>query len=101
MTRDEEAHIRAVGRWFYGTDPAIVNEAVGDVLAEMVQKVVEGSHMMNLVPRPTGGPPGWGWLVSQGVQMWWRTHHSERVYEAVKRSVALGYKSAYNLAQYE
>ena len=101
MTRDEEDHIRAVGRWFYGTEPAIVSDEVGNVLAEMVQKVLEGSRMMNLVPRPTGGPPGLSWLVSQGVQMWWRSHHAERVYEAVKRSVALGYKSAYNLAQYE
>ncbi len=101
MTPDEETHIRAVGRWFYGTDPATVTDALGDVLAEMVQKVIEGSRMMNLVPRPTGGPPGLSWVASQGVQMWFRAHRTDRVYEAVKRSVALGYKSAYNLAQYE
>lgn len=101
MTSEEEAHIRAVGRWFYGTEPAQVTDALGDVVAEMVQKVLEGSRMMNLVPRPTGGPPGLAWVVGQGVQMWFRAHSKDRVYESVKRAVALGYKSQYNLAQYE
>jgi hypothetical protein len=101
MTSEEEAHIRAVGRWFYGIEPANVTDALGDVVAEMVHKVLEGSRAMNLVPRPTGGPPGLAWVASQGVQMWFRSHRTDRVYEAVKRSVALGYKSVYNAAQYE
>ena len=101
MTSEEEAHVRAVGRWFYGTDPVCVTDTLGDVVAEMLAKVIEGSKMMNLVPRPTGGPPGLAWVVSQGVQMWFRSHRNDRVYETVKRAVALGYKSVYASAQYE
>ena len=65
----------------------------------MVYKVVEGSKMMHLVPRPAGFMPGAGWLVSQAVQMWWRAHHEERVYVIVKNAVAAGYKSTYTMAE--
>jgi hypothetical protein len=99
LSTEDAEHISNVGKWFYGTPPHAVNEAVGDVLAEMVKKVLEGSHMMDLVPRPPAGPPGWAWLVSQGVQIWWRTHHGERIYQTVKDAVAWGYRSEYEIAQ--
>jgi hypothetical protein len=99
MTSDEIDYIRNVGRWFYGHPPANVSNELGEVVAEMVYKVVEGSRMMHLVPRPTGSVPGIGWLISQAVQAWWRSHHEERVYVAVKNAVALGYKSTYTMAE--
>ncbi|MFO0758106.1 MAG: hypothetical protein U0359_16540 [Byssovorax sp.] len=99
LTQEEEDYVRNVGRWFYGHAPAQVNEQLAAVVAEMVQKVLEGTNAMHLVPRPTGGMPGALWLVSQGVQAWWRVHHEDRVYLAVKQSVALGYKSTYAMAE--
>ncbi|MBI4956484.1 MAG: hypothetical protein HY908_30995 [Myxococcales bacterium] len=99
MSDDEKEYVRRVGSWFYGHAPSQVTEELGNVVAEMMQKCIDGTKAMHLVPRPTGGMPGWTWLVSQAVRAWWDVHHTERVYEAVKRSVALGYKSAYHMAE--
>jgi hypothetical protein len=99
LSNEEQEYVRNVGRWFYGQAPSQVNEALAGVVAEMMQKVIEGTNAMHLVPRPTGGVPGFSWLVSQGVQAWWRVHHEDRVYLAVKQSVAMGYKSTYTMAE--
>lgn len=99
LSYEDAEFCRKVGRWFYGTEPQNVSEELANLLAEMVHKVLEGSHMMDMVPRPTGGPPGWTWLVSQGVQIWWRTHHDQRVYETVKRTVAWTHRSQYHMAE--
>jgi hypothetical protein len=54
---------------------------------------------MGFVPRPTGGPPGLAWLVSNAVRSWWEFHRDDRVYETVRRTVALKYKSVYTMAE--
>ena len=99
LTHEEQEYVRAVGNWFYGSPPAQVTDQLAAVVAEMMQKVVDGSKAMHLVPRPTGGVPGVTWLVSQAVMAWWRTHHEERVYYAVKMAVAAGYRSTYAMAE--
>lgn len=99
LSHEEQEYVRAVGKWFYGTAPVDVNESLAKVVAEMLLKVVEGTKAMHLVPRPSGGMPGVSWLVSQAVMAWWRSHHEEQVYFAVKQSVALGYRSTYAMAE--
>lgn len=99
LSYEDKEFCRQLGKWFYGEEPADVNEELANLLAEMLKKTLEGSHAMDLVPRPAGGPPGIAWLVSQGVQAWFRTHREQRVYETVKRSVAWGYKSKYRMAE--
>lgn len=99
LSDEEKEYVRAVGKWFYGTAPVDVTENLAKVVAEMMLKVVEGTKAMHLVPRPTGGVPGASWLVSQAVQAWWRVHHEEQVYYAVKSAVALGYRSTYTMAE--
>jgi hypothetical protein len=98
MTDEEERHVRAIARWFYGEEPDTVNDEVASVLGTMLQKTLEGSRAMHLVPRPTGGPPGLAWLMSQAVRSWWSYHHSEKVYETVKRTIAWSYRSQYRMA---
>lgn len=99
MTLEEQEHVRALGRWFYGSAPATVNEEMAALLAEMLEKVLEGSRAMHLVPRPSGGVPGVAWLASNGVRAWFRAHHEDRVYESVKSAVALSYRSRYTMAE--
>lgn len=99
MTSEQQQMVRELGQWFYGREPQVANEEVAGVLAEMLQETLAGSKMMDLVPRPTGGPPGLTWLVGQAVQMWWRSRRSDRVYETIKRTVALKYKSRYAMAE--
>jgi hypothetical protein len=99
MTDDEERHVRALGRWFYGNDPANVNDELANVLAKMLAATIDGSRAMGFVPRPTGGPPGVAWVVSNAVRSWWEYHRDDRVYETVRRTVALKYKSVYTMAE--
>lgn len=99
LSDEDINYVRAVGKWFYGQEPAQVTEELAKVVAEMVLKVVEGSKAMHLVPRPSGGLPGITWLLSNAVRAWWQTHHEERVYYSVKAAVALGYKSTYAMAE--
>lgn len=99
LSTEEMEYVRAVGKWFYGQPPAQVTDQLAQVVSEMMLKVVEGSRAMHLVPRPAGGPPGITWLLSQAVQAWFRTHSEEKVYYAVKVSVAAGYKSTYAMAE--
>lgn len=99
LSHEEQEYVREVGAWFYGQPPAQVTEELANVVSEMVQKVMEGSKAMHLVPRPTYGVPGWTWLVSQGVQAWWRSSRNDRVYVAVKDAVAMGYRSTYTMAE--
>jgi hypothetical protein len=98
MTDDEDRHIRAIARWFYDEEPQVVNEEVAAILSKMLLKTLEGSRAMHLVPRPTGGPPGIAWLAGQAVRSWWSYHHSDKVYETVKRTVAWSYRSQYQIA---
>lgn len=99
LSHEEQEYVRDVGRWFYGAPPSHVSDQLAQVVAEMVLKVVEGSRAMHLVPRPSGGVPGVSWLVGQAVQAWWRTAREDRVYHAVKVTVAAGYKSTYAMAE--
>lgn len=99
MSREDQEFVSRVGQWFYGSRPNKVNEALGNVVAEMLQKVIEGTKAMHLVPRPTGILPGWTWLVSQAGQSLWRSIHEDKVYIMVKDAVAVSYKFAYYDAQ--
>ncbi len=99
LSHEDQEYVRAVGKWFYGNPPGQVTEQLAAVVAEMMLKVVDGTKAMHLVPRPSGGMPGVSWLLSQAVQAWWRQHSEERVYHAVKVSVAMGYKSTYAMAE--
>lgn len=99
LSHEEQEYVRAVGKWFYGSPPAQVTDQLAQVVSEMMLKVVEGSKAMHLVPRPSGGVPGVGWLLSQAVQAWWRSAHEDRVYYAVKAAVAAGYRSTYAMAE--
>lgn len=65
----------------------------------MLHEALNASKAMDFVPRPAGFKPGIGWLISQAVQMAWRASGKQRIYEAVRRAVALKYRSRYELAK--
>jgi hypothetical protein len=101
MTSNEEQHVKDILRFFYPdeTPPAVISQEVGDLAAEMLNEALIGSKAMDFVPRPAGFKPGLAWLVSQAVQMAWRSSGKQRIYEAVRRTVALKYKSRYAMAK--
>jgi hypothetical protein len=74
MTAQEESHVRDVLKFFYPELSPVqtINSELADLAALMLKEALEGSKAMDLVPRPPGFMPGIGWLISQGVQTFWR-----------------------------
>jgi hypothetical protein len=102
MTPQEQDHVRDVLKFFYPDNLPpfqIITPDLADLAAEMLKEALEGSKAMDLVPRPPGFMPGVGWLVSQAVQMFWRTHGRTRIYESVRRAVALEHRTDFELAK--
>ena len=83
--------------WNDGLRPDQVTPAVADVVAQAFHSAVKKSKALDYVPRPTMNPTA-TWLVSQAVQMFWRTK-SRKVYEIARRAAALQYRSMYEMAK--
>jgi hypothetical protein len=101
MSPADEQHVKEVLRFFYPDEvpPATISDEVGSLAAEMLNEALIGSKAMDFVPRPAGFQPGLGWLISQAVQIAWRQQGKQRIYEAVRRAVALKCKSRYAMAK--
>ena len=101
LTDDDKAYLRALGKWFYGREPRTVTPELGETLGKMLAASRKASRAMNWVPRPTGTPPGLSWVLKQAVKAAWRSHTGggRRSYEVVRRTVALKWRSQYEMAQ--
>jgi hypothetical protein len=101
MSPQDEKHVRDVLLFFYPDDPppTTISDQLGNLAAEMLDAALQGSKAMDLLPRPPGFVPGVGWLVSQAVQITWRSVGKTRIYETVRRTVALKKKSEYHMAK--
>ena len=101
MSPQDEQHVKDVLKFFYPEQvpPPTISDEVGDLAAEMLKEALEGSKAMDFVPRPAGFKPGVGWLISQAVQMAWRRAGKQKIYEAVRRTVALKFRSRYEMAK--
>jgi len=101
MSPQEEQHVRDVLTFFFPNQapPETISEEMAQVAAEMLNEALEASKAMDFVPRPAGFRPGVVWLISQAVQMAWRREGKQRIYEAVRRTVALKYRTRYELAK--
>lgn len=78
---------------------AQLNDPLRDVAAQAVWKATEGSKALDLVPRPPGGRPGIGWLVSQAVQIAFRKAQNQCIYEIIRVTVKLSLRSEYEIAK--
>ena len=101
MSPADEQHVKDILKFFYPDEvpPSTISDEVGALAAEMLHEALLGSKAMDVVPRPAGFQPGLGWLTSQAVQMAWRRQGKQRIYEAVRRAVALKCKSRYAMAK--
>lgn len=73
-----------------------VTNGLGDLAAEMLEEALEATSTMHLVPRPTY-TPSFKWLIKEGVKTFWRTRGKDEIYESVRVTVALKYKTAFEL----
>jgi hypothetical protein len=79
--------------------PTRINEPLRNLASAMLWEAIRASRAMDLVPRPTGAPPGVSWLARQAVQAAWRRGRDEGIYEAVRVTVAARFRSEYELAK--
>jgi len=79
--------------------PSTINEPLRNLASAMLWEAIRASRAMDLVPRPTGSPPGISWLARQAVQAAWRRGRDEGIYEAVRVTVAARFRSEYELAK--
>jgi len=75
-----------------------LNDELRKVAAHALWEATKASEAMDYVPRPPGGIPGISWLVQQAVQIAYRRAKNQGIYEAVRRTVKLKFRTAYELA---
>ncbi len=73
-----------------------ITNDLGDLAAEMYAEALEASNSMHLVPRPSY-TPSFSWLVKEGVKALWRSKGGDDIYESVRATVALKYKSQFQM----
>ncbi|MDY8137716.1 hypothetical protein [Aquimarina sp. 2201CG5-10] len=75
-----------------------ITEDLRELAAEMYAEALEASDTMHLVPRPTY-TPSFKWLMKEGVKALWRSKGGDEIYETVRTTVALKYKSSYHMGK--
>ncbi len=63
------------------TNPESWNKNAGDLLAEMVARLIYCSDAMDFVPRPAGFKPGWGYIVKYVYGVINRTSGQVHIYD--------------------
>lgn len=72
-----------------------------EMAAKCLWEATKASRTMDLVPRPPKGVPSPAWLVQEAVQIAYRRARNKGIYEAVKNTVTLKWRSAFNIAVME
>ncbi len=76
-----------------------LNDELRELAAVATYEANRASNAMDRVPRPSAGRPTATWLVSQGVQIAFRSLQNQCIYEAVRRTVRARMRSQYELAR--
>jgi hypothetical protein len=97
---DDDVFAIDILEYFFGKK---LNEnQLTDELREMAAKCLweatKASRAMDLVPRPPKSIPNFKWLVSEAVQIAFRRATNKGIYESVKKTVSLKWKSAFEIA---
>jgi len=96
LTNDEKEKCVQLFEWATNekTNTNDWNESTADVLAEMYAAILTCSSAMNLVPRPPGIKPGWGWLIKCVYDVVSRSGLGDRlqIYESCRAVRAAQYK---------
>ena len=97
----EDPFIIDVFKFFYGEElkPHELNEELREIAAKMLWAATAASKKMDAIPRPPKGVPNPKWLVSEAVQIAFRVANNNCIYEAVRKTTAWKWKSAYEIAK--
>jgi len=97
----EDQMVAEILTFFYPDDSILehnVTDDLGDLAAEMYAEALEASNAMHLVPRPSY-MPSLSWLIKEGVKAFWRSKGGDEIYESVRVTVALKYKSKHEMTK--
>lgn len=99
MTDDD--FVKAVLKFFY-PDKTVssVTDKHRALAATMLANALWKSDAMDYVPRPSGTRPGAKWLLQIAIKSFWRSRGDQKIYEAVRVTVALRHRSQFVLAAY-
>jgi len=75
-----------------------ITDDLRDLAAKMYVEALEASNSMHLVPRPSF-TPSFSWLIKEGVKAAWRSRKENDIYESVRVTVALKYKSEHQMTK--
>ncbi len=98
---DDDQFVLDILKFFFEEDllASQLNDDLREIAATCIWEAIKATDSMDMVPRPPGGAPGIGWLVTQAVQIAIRRQQNKCVYEAVRVTVARNFKSAYEIAK--
>jgi len=98
----DQEELRKIAISIWGDTAAAwkMNADVGNLLVSVTDEIMQCSAAVGLVPRPTGGVPGWSYLAKNALQI---ANHiagisRNRIYKACVTSAARNWKSAVHLA---
>jgi hypothetical protein len=95
---DMPTFVRNIFEFFYpGMEPPPHSDAAAELAGKMLWDAIQGSRMMDLVPRPGYGKLGVVWLAKNAVQMAFRVGMDEGIYVAVRNVVAAKYRTDFEL----
>lgn len=78
-----------------------LSDELRNMAAKCLWEATKASRAIDLVPRPPKKIPTVGWLVSEAVQIAFRRATNKGIYEAVKKTVSLKWRSAFEIALME
>ena len=97
LTPEQATYVKSILLYFFPNDPQpteLTDELV-DIASHALADAMAASKAMDYVPRPPGDRPGLIWLFSQIEQMAFRRACDHRIYEVVKNTVTLKYRSQF------
>jgi hypothetical protein len=75
-----------------------LTDKLRDIAAKSLWEAIKASRAMDMIPRPPKSIPTVGWLVSEAVQIAYRKARNKGIYQVVKNTVTLKWRSAFEIA---
>lgn len=76
-----------------------LNSALKELAANILWTATKASKAMDMIPRPPKGVPSPKWLIQESVKIAYRVVKNKGIYEAVRKTVALKWRTAFELAR--
>lgn len=98
LSDDDKKKCSELYKWATGIDHPqnVWNDAAADLLADMYAEICRCSKAMNFVPRPSGGRPGWLWLIRNAFSSIIR--NKNKIYEICRQVNGAKYKNHIEIA---